>query len=108
MAFPSLASRPQPARDESAAPTQTAAASPLAKAFVRPLARLKTILADKSESRIAQLVAGKAFLVRVASAGLALISQVFLARWMGAFEFGIFIYAWTWVLMIGALSDLGL
>jgi O-antigen/teichoic acid export membrane protein len=27
---------------------------------------------------------------------------------MGSFEFGIYIYAWTWVLMIGALSDLGL
>ena len=26
----------------------------------------------------------------------------------GRFEFGIFIYVWTWVLMIGALSDLGL
>ena len=31
-----------------------------------------------------------------------------LARWMGRFEFGIYIYAWTWVLMIGALSDVGL
>jgi O-antigen/teichoic acid export membrane protein len=104
MAFPSLVSRPQPARNESAATTETAAASPLARAF----ARIKAIITEKSESRIAQLVAGKAFLVRVASAGLALVSQVFLARWMGAFEFGIFIYAWTWVLMIGALSDLGL
>jgi O-antigen/teichoic acid export membrane protein len=104
MAFPSLASRPQPARNQSAATTKTAAASPLARAF----ARIKAILTEKSESRIAQLVAGKAFLVRVASAGLALVSQVFLARWMGTFEFGIFIYAWTWVLMIGALSDLGL
>jgi len=33
---------------------------------------------------------------------------VLLARWMGRFEFGIYIYAWTWVLMIGALSDVGL
>jgi O-antigen/teichoic acid export membrane protein len=72
------------------------------------LARIKAILADRSDSRIAQLVAGKVFLVRVASAGLALVSQVLLARWMGSFEFGIYIYAWTWVLMIGALSDLGL
>jgi O-antigen/teichoic acid export membrane protein len=104
MAFPSLASRPQPARNQSAATNETAAASPLARAF----ARIKAILTEKSESRIAQLMAGKAFLVRIASAGLALVSQVFLARWMGAFEFGIFIYAWTWVLMIGALSDLGL
>lgn len=27
---------------------------------------------------------------------------------MGSFEFGIYIYVWTWVLMIGALSDVGL
>ncbi len=39
---------------------------------------------------------------------LALASQVLLARWMGSFQFGIYIYVWTWVLMIGALSDVGL
>ncbi len=63
---------------------------------------------DRSDTRLAQLVAGKVFLVRVASAMLALVSQVLLARWMGTFEFGIYIYVWTWVLMIGALSDIGL
>ena len=66
------------------------------------------MLADRSDSRLAQLVAGKVFLVRVGSALLALVSQVLLARWMGSFEFGIYIYVWTWVLMIGALSDFGL
>ena len=66
------------------------------------------MLAERSDSRIAQLVAGKVFLVRVGSAMLALVSQVLLARWMGKFEFGIYIYVWTWVLMIGALSDMGL
>src|SRR6185437_713427 len=72
------------------------------------IARVKAILADKSDSRLAQLVAGKVFLVRVGNALLALVSQVLLARWMGAFEFGIYIYAWTWVLMIGAIPDMGL
>src|SRR3977135_471225 len=102
MALPSLA--PPPARNETATGPDNAAASPVA----RVVARIKAILAEKSDSRLAQLVAGKVFLVRVASAGLALVSQVLLARWMGSFEFGIYIYAWTWVLMIGALSDLGL
>ena len=46
------------------------------------IARVKAILADRSDSRVAQLVAGKVFLVRVASAMLALVSQVLLARWM--------------------------
>ncbi len=86
---------------ENAAP-----APPLAAAGV--VARIKAFLADKSDSRLAQLVAGKVFLVRVASAVLALASQVLLARWMGSFQFGIYIYVWTWVLMIGALSDIGL
>src|SRR5476651_79781 len=72
------------------------------------LARIKAILGDRSDNRLTQLVAGKVFLVRVASALLALVSQVLLARWMGSFEFGIYIYVWTWVLMIGALSDMGL
>jgi O-antigen/teichoic acid export membrane protein len=31
-----------------------------------------------------------------------------LARWMGSFEFGIFVYVWTWVLLIGGVVDLGL
>ena len=46
--------------------------------------------------------------MRLASALLALASQVLLARWMGSFEFGIYIYVWTWVLVVGALSDVGL
>lgn len=72
------------------------------------LARIKAILADRSDKRLAQIFAGQVFLIRVVSALLALASQVLLARWMGSFAFGIYIYAWTWVLMIGALSDMGL
>ena len=72
------------------------------------IARIKAILSERSDSRLAQLVAGKVFLVRVGSAMLALASQVLLARWMGSFQFGIYIYVWTRVLMIGALSDFGL
>ena len=83
-----------------------AAAPPSAAAGL--VARVKAILADRSDSRLAQLFAGKVFLVRVGSAMLALASQVLLARWMGSFQFGIYIYVWTWVLMIGALSDFGL
>jgi O-antigen/teichoic acid export membrane protein len=106
MALPSFASRlpPEPRDALADLPKAAPALSPAAKAF----ARVKAILAEQSESRLAQLVAGKVFLVRVASALLALVSQVLLARFMGSFEFGIYIYVWTWVLMIGALSDMGL
>ena len=111
MAPPSFASRLPPAEpadltgsDKAPAPSPRS----LAGAVARVIARVKTVLAERSDSRLAQLIAGKVFLVRVANAGLALISQVLLARWMGAYEFGIYVYAWTWVLMIGALSDMGL
>lgn len=88
------------------APENVKPAPPSAPA--RVFARIKSVLAERHDSRLAQFVAGKVFLVRVGSALLALVSQVLLARWMGSFEFGIYIYVWTWVLMIGALSDVGL
>ncbi len=49
-----------------------------------------------------------AFVIRVASAGLAFLMQVLLARWMGAHEFGIFAYVWVWVIVLGTLTPLGL
>lgn len=101
MAKSSLAAKPLPPK---AAIMDAPASAPAAGLF----ARVKAILADKSDSRIAQLIAGKVFLVRVGSALIALVSQVLLARWMGSFDFGIYIYAWTWVLMIGTVSDMGL
>src|SRR5262245_42870171 len=65
-------------------------------------------LADASDKSITQRVAGTAFLIRVASAALVYLTQVVLARWMGSFEFGIYVYVWTWVLLIGGLVDFGL
>ena len=62
---------------------------------------------DSGDRSIAQKIAGAAFLIRVFSAGLIYLSQILLARWMGSFEFGIYVYVWTLVLVIGDLSDLG-
>jgi O-antigen/teichoic acid export membrane protein len=55
-----------------------------------------------------QRLAGTVFLIRVTAALLAYGSQVLFARWMGTFEFGIYVYVWTWVLLIGQSLDLGL
>ena len=88
--------------------TGTDHVAPAPSMAARLFARVRAVLTEKSDSRLTQLAAGKVFMVRVCSALLALVSQVLLARWMGSFEFGIYIYVWTWVLMIGALSDLGL
>src|SRR5437660_11230182 len=53
-------------------------------------------------------MAGNAFAIRVASAALVYLAQILLARWMGQHEFGVYVYVWTWVLLIGALADAGL
>ncbi len=108
MALPSLASRLPPARGEPAALVGSENVSPTPSPLAGAIARVKAILAERSDSRLAQLIAGKVFLMRVGNALLALATQVLLARWMGSFEFGIYIYVWTWVLMIGSLSDMGL
>lgn len=72
------------------------------------LARLRTLATDQSHQSIAQRVAGAAFFMRVASAALVYISQVLFARWMGRFEFGVYVYVWTWLLLIGSFIPLGL
>jgi O-antigen/teichoic acid export membrane protein len=72
------------------------------------LARLKAWLTDGSDDSLARRAAGTAFMIRVGNAALAYLSQVLLARWMGSFEFGIYVYVWTWVLLIGSMVDLGI
>ena len=72
------------------------------------VARGYALFTDGSDSSLVRRLAGAAFIIRVASAAIAFISQILLARWMGSFEFGIYIYAWTWVLLIGGMADLGL
>jgi O-antigen/teichoic acid export membrane protein len=61
-----------------------------------------------AEHLLVQRLAGTVFLIRVANAMLAFGSQVLFARWMGSFEFGIYVYVWTWVLLLGQVVDLGL
>lgn len=63
---------------------------------------------DANDLSAARRIAGTAFLIRVGGAALAYLTQIALARWMGAPEFGLFIYAWTWVLLAGDLIHLGL
>jgi O-antigen/teichoic acid export membrane protein len=72
------------------------------------VARLKAWLADGSDDSVAQRLASTVFLIRVGSAGLAFLSQVLLARWMGSFQYGIYVYVWTWVLLVGSLVDFGI
>jgi len=70
--------------------------------------RLRALFAEGSDSSLARRLAGAAFLIRVVSAVIAFLSQIVLARWLGSFEFGVYVYAWTWVLLLGGMVDLGL
>ena len=47
------------------------------------------------------------FAVRALSAALLFVSQIVIARWMGAAEYGLFVTAWTCVLVLGGIVHLG-
>ena len=53
-------------------------------------------------------LAGTIFIIRVISAALAYLSQILLARWMGGSDYGIYVYVWTWVLLLGSMMDFGI
>ena len=76
--------------------------------FAGLMTRVRAWRDDASHNSIAQKVAGSAFLIRVVSAALVFGSQILFARWMGSHEFGIYVYVWAWVLVIGEFADLGL
>ncbi len=68
----------------------------------------KSLLFAKHSRQRTQRAAIAAFAVRVASAALLYVMQIVLARWMGGHEYGIYVFAWTWVLVLGGLAHLGL
>ena len=65
-------------------------------------------LAGGGEASLTQRLAALIFLIRVLSAGLAYLSQILLARWMGGSDYGIYVYVWTWVLLLGSMLDFGI
>ena len=60
-----------------------------------------------SEVSLTRRLAGTIFIIRVFSAALAYLSQILLARWMGTSDYGIYVYVWTWVLLLGSMMDFG-
>jgi O-antigen/teichoic acid export membrane protein len=77
-------------------------------AAARPLLdRLDGILFAGDERGAASRMSVIAFVVRIVSAVIAFVSQVLLARWLGGFEYGIFVLVWTTMVIAGNLSCLG-
>ena len=76
----------------------------------RLIPRLRSRVTDwlAGEHALTQRMAGTAFIIRMASAGLVFLSQVLLARWMGGAEFGTYVYVWTWLMLVGEIVHLGM
>src|SRR5450631_4018308 len=72
------------------------------------IARLKAKLGGASDASLTRRLAGIIFIIRVLSAGLAYLSQILLARWMGGSDYGVYVYVWTWVLLLGSMMDFGI
>ncbi|HRK18689.1 MAG TPA: lipopolysaccharide biosynthesis protein [Hyphomicrobiaceae bacterium] len=70
--------------------------------------RVASIASGDTENARTQRDALVAFLVRAASAGLIYLTQIVLARWMGAHEYGIYVFVWTMVMVLGGITHLGL
>src|SRR5215475_10364842 len=72
-------------------------------------ARLKAKLTGgTNEAWLTRRLAGTIFIIRVLSAGMAYLSQILLARWMGGSDYGIYVYVCTWVLLLGSMMDFGI
>jgi O-antigen/teichoic acid export membrane protein len=65
-------------------------------------------LGGSSEASVTKRLAGTIFIIRVFSAALAYLSQILLARWMGGSDYGVYVYVWTWVLLLGSMMDFGI
>jgi O-antigen/teichoic acid export membrane protein len=77
-----------------------------------PIARLRSmlgsVLGGSSEASVTKRLAGTIFIIRVVSAAMAYLSQILLARWMGGSDYGVYVYVWTWVLLLGSMMDFGI
>ena len=74
----------------------------------RPLLeRVDALLFTTDDRGVAGRMSVIAFAIRIFNAVVAFVSQVLLARWMGSFEYGIFVLVWVTMIIVGNLSCLG-
>ncbi len=73
----------------------------------RVLHMLAAVLTQRDGKATAQRMALTAFAIRILSAALAFVSQIILARLMGEWEYGIYVFIWVLIVLFGDLSCLG-
>src|SRR6202051_3799185 len=81
---------------------------PPAGVSARVRAMAGRFLGGSSEASVTKRLAGTIFIIRVVSAAMAYLSQILLARWMGGSDYGVYVYVWTWVLLLGSMMDFGI
>lgn len=69
--------------------------------------RAQAVLGGNGERALAKRMSVMAFAIRIASAAIAFLSQVVLARFLGAYEYGIYVFTWTLAIIVGTLACLG-
>ena len=79
----------------------------LARRAMPLLARVDRMLSGTGDSAVSGRIALFAFAIRIFSAIIAYASQVLLARWMGQFEYGIFVTVWVAALILGGIACFG-
>ncbi|HUG63553.1 MAG TPA: lipopolysaccharide biosynthesis protein [Methylomirabilota bacterium] len=72
------------------------------------VARIDAWLAGASADQLsAGRIAMSAFSLRVLGAAIAYLSQILLARWMGVFEYGVFVVVYVWITILSQIGNLG-
>ncbi len=75
---------------------------------MRPLTQMVDAAWQGSdEAAVARRMSLIAFAIRIVSAAIAFFSQVVLARWTGTFDYGIYVFVWTTMIILGSLSCFG-
>ena len=69
--------------------------------------KIDEILTSDDANAVARRMSLITFAIRLISAAIVFGSQIILARWMGDFEFGIFVLVWTSAIIVGNLSTFG-
>ncbi len=80
----------------------------LLAARARPFAtKIDEIFSSDEPNAVARRMSLITFAIRLISAAIVFGSQIILARWLGDFEFGIFVLVWTTAVIVGSLSNFG-